>query len=93
MHQDSLHGFIIKEKILVTGGAGFIGTHLRGTLIEDGHEVRSLDIQDPKTPVLGSIIKKRSQGFFECERGGRGCGGDFSSSRSRQCPSLSATSS
>ena len=30
-------------KILVTGGAGFIGSHLCDRLIADGHEVLCLD--------------------------------------------------
>lgn len=30
-------------KVLVTGGAGFIGSHLAGRLLELGHEVRILD--------------------------------------------------
>lgn len=30
-------------KVLVTGGAGFIGSHLAGRLLQDGHEVRILD--------------------------------------------------
>ena len=32
-----------KKKILVTGGAGFIGSNLCESLLEDGHEVRCLD--------------------------------------------------
>jgi dTDP-L-rhamnose 4-epimerase len=31
-------------RILVTGGAGFIGSHIVDELIDDGHEVRALDL-------------------------------------------------
>lgn len=33
--------------ILVTGGAGFIGSHLAEAFLEDGHAVVSLDVMDP----------------------------------------------
>jgi dTDP-L-rhamnose 4-epimerase len=33
-------------RVLITGGAGFIGSHLAGRLLADGHEVRALDNLD-----------------------------------------------
>ncbi|GAB2762931.1 NAD-dependent epimerase/dehydratase family protein [Salinimicrobium soli] len=33
----------MQKKVLITGGAGFIGSHLADELIEKGHQVRALD--------------------------------------------------
>jgi dTDP-L-rhamnose 4-epimerase len=35
-------------KVLITGGAGFIGSHLADRLLADGCEVRILDVLDPQ---------------------------------------------
>lgn len=37
-------------KILVTGGSGFIGTHLIRRLLADGHSVYNLDVMEPLLP-------------------------------------------
>ena len=36
------------ERVLITGGAGFIGSHLGRYLLRQGHEVRALDRLDPQ---------------------------------------------
>src|SRR6185312_4196276 len=41
---DSVRGM----RVLITGGAGFIGSHLADRLLAEGHEVRALDDLDPQ---------------------------------------------
>lgn len=54
-----------KKKILITGGAGFIGTHLIGRLLAKGHEITVLDNLSPQihgsaeTSVLYQSIKDK----------------------------------
>lgn len=50
-------------KYLVTGATGFIGSHLARSLVQDGHEVTILDIQDPRMAenhVVGAKVIKDS---------------------------------
>ena len=49
------------SKCLVTGGAGFIGSHVVDILIENGHEVHVVD--DPSTGNLDNLNPKA--GFCE----------------------------
>lgn len=37
----------VKKTVLVAGGGGFIGGHLAGTLLEQGHDVRVVDVKPP----------------------------------------------
>jgi UDP-glucose 4-epimerase len=41
------------DPILITGGAGFIGTHLCRRLVEAGRKVVCLDLRSPPAPVAG----------------------------------------
>ncbi|MFH0863358.1 MAG: SDR family NAD(P)-dependent oxidoreductase [Candidatus Altiarchaeota archaeon] len=43
----------MKKSILVTGGAGFIGSHIVDGLVERGHSVRILDCLDPQVHGIG----------------------------------------
>ncbi len=45
-------------KALVTGGAGFVGRHLIERLLDDGHEVSTIDLP---SPVLDEISKQGVQ--------------------------------
>ncbi len=56
----------MKKKILVTGGAGFLGSHLCEYLLEQGHEVVSLD--NYFTGHKQNIIHLMENPYFEVVR-------------------------
>src|SRR5512136_1184608 len=56
-----------KTRYLVTGGAGFIGSHLVDFLVERGHEVRVLDNFSSGSP--GNILEHLKSGKAELIEG------------------------
>jgi UDP-glucose 4-epimerase len=54
-------------RFLLTGGAGFIGSHLSDLLIEQGHDVHVLD--DLSTGTLENVRQLESQPRFACTTG------------------------
>ena len=54
------------KKILITGGAGFLGSHLCKMLIDDGHQVTSLDnLYTGSMCNLNSIINHENFNFLQ----------------------------
>ncbi|MGE0604311.1 MAG: NAD-dependent epimerase/dehydratase family protein, partial [Xanthobacteraceae bacterium] len=49
-------------RVLVTGGAGFIGIHLTKRLLADGHEVFVVDNESNGDPALVPVAAKYSRG-------------------------------
>ncbi len=41
-------------RVLITGGAGFIGSHLADGLLAEGHQIRALDNLDPQVHPGGA---------------------------------------
>ena len=57
----------MRNKVLVTGGAGFIGSHVVDRLVNEGYEVRVLD--DLSTGKLENIQTHLSSGKVELVKG------------------------
>lgn len=47
----------MKEKVLVTGASGFIGTNLMEDLISKGYDVRNIDFKKPKISARSNLWK------------------------------------
>ena len=48
----------MKNKIIITGGSGFIGTNLVQFYLNEGWEVLNLDNRSPRNPAHGSLFHK-----------------------------------
>lgn len=55
--------------VLITGGAGFIGTHTARALHAAGHSVRVLDVLDPQVHGRDAEFPEPLQAIAECMRG------------------------
>ena len=75
-----------KKKVLITGGAGFIGSHLAEQLLDDGCEVYALD--DLSTGSLENVAHLQAHREFPSRRRLRALG-----RRSSTSSLTSATSS
>ena len=53
------------KKILITGGAGFIGSHLANELIKRGYTVRVLDNLSEQSDDLSSARNRYGQRIFQ----------------------------
>lgn len=59
--------FLVALRVLVTGGAGFIGSHLVDRLLNDGHEVLVIDNGISGQWNLGARVKALRASVTQCE--------------------------
>lgn len=59
----------MKQRILITGGAGFVGSHLAHDLLAQGHQVRVLDNFSPQVHGSNQELPELIRGQVELMRG------------------------
>jgi len=65
---------VLNEHVLLTGGAGFIGSHVAGRLLDGGRTVTVIDNLDPYYPA---VLKRRNLASLEGRSGFRFIEGDI----------------
>ena len=62
----------LRKRVLVTGGAGFLGSHLCERLVSEGHEIVALDnLITGSRCNLEHLTPNRRFRFLECDVTGR----------------------
>lgn len=59
----------MREHYLITGGAGFVGSHACRTLLEQGKKVTCYDMVDPKSAHTATLLELARNPNFEFVRG------------------------
>lgn len=62
-----MNGHVDDTRVLVAGGAGFIGSHLCDRLINEGHRVLCIDLVCALCVAIQYILRKSKISYVDCK--------------------------